>query len=91
VTKKPSNELKLPGETEKRLLSSIKRYFRENLDQDIGDLKAGLLLDFCLKEIGPVVYNKAIDDAQAWMQERVSDLDGTCYLPDLDFWETRKD
>ncbi len=46
----------LSPETTKQLHASIRRYVAENLDQDIGDLKASLLLDFCLKEIGPVTY-----------------------------------
>jgi uncharacterized protein (DUF2164 family) len=53
----------LSTDTKKQLLASIKRYFVEHLDEDIGDLKAGLLLDYCLQEIGPVVYNRAIADA----------------------------
>ena len=65
----------LSPEHKKQLLASIKRYFVEHLDEDIGDLKAGLLLDYCLKEIGPVIYNKAIADAQAYFQERAVDLE----------------
>jgi uncharacterized protein (DUF2164 family) len=54
--------------------------------RDIGDLKAGLLLDYCLKEIGPVFYNRAIADAQAYFQERVVDLEGVCYEKEFTFW-----
>ena len=43
----------LSPETKKQLLASIKRYVAENLEQDIGDLQAGLLLDYFLREIGP--------------------------------------
>ena len=46
----------LSPEVTKQLHASIRRYVAENMDQDIGDLKAGLLLDYCLKEIGPVTY-----------------------------------
>lgn len=75
-------------ETEKEILRSIKRYFAENLDEEIGDLKASLLLEFVLKEIGPVVYNQAIADAQAVMQDKVSDLDVACYEDELRYWES---
>ena len=37
--------IRLSPETTRRLLASIKRYAAENLDEEIGDLKAGLLLD----------------------------------------------
>jgi len=69
----------LRPETTKRLLVSIKRYAAANLDEEIGDLKAGLLLDFCLKEIGPPIYNQAIADAQAYFTDRVADLEGVCH------------
>ena len=69
------------------LILSIKQYFREELDQDIADLKASLLLDFILKEFGPVIYNGTIADAQARMQEMVAELDGACYQPEFTYWK----
>ena len=77
----------LPPETEKRLYASIKRFFEEKLDDEIGDLKARLVLDYCLREIGPTIYNQAIADAQAWTQGKVADLDGSCFEPELGYWK----
>ena len=76
----------LPSETTKRLRASIQRYVAEHLDEDIGDLKAGLLLDYCLKEIGPAVYNQAIADAQAYFTGRVADLEGVCHEDEFTYW-----
>jgi len=76
----------LSPETTKHLQSSIKRYFAENLEDEIGDLKATMLLDFCLKEIGPSIYNQAIVDAQKYFQERVTDLEGVCYEKEFGYW-----
>ena len=78
----------LPPDTRKQLIASFKKYVAENLDEEIGDLKAGLLLDFCLVEVGAVVYNRAIVDAQTYFQERTSDLDGVCHQPELTYWKT---
>lgn len=78
--------IKLSPETTRRLVASIKRYAAENLDEEIGDLKAGLLLDYCLKEIGPSIYNQAIADAQAYFTGRVADLEGVCHEPEFGFW-----
>ena len=78
--------IELSPETTKQLHASIKRYFAENLDQDIGDLKAGMLLNYCLKEIGPTIYNQAISDAQAYFQGRVADLEGVCYEKEFTYW-----
>ena len=76
----------LPKEIENRLIGSVKKYFEENLDSEIGDLKATLLLDFFLKEIGPTIYNQAIFDAQAVITEKVSDLENSCYQPEFMYW-----
>jgi uncharacterized protein (DUF2164 family) len=69
---------------------SIKRYVAENLDQDIGDLKAMMLLDFCLKEIGPKIYNKAIVDAQRYFETKVVDLEGSCHEPEFQYWKPKR-
>jgi len=67
-------------------ITSLQRYFDENLDEPIGELPAGLLLNFFLEEVGPIVYNQAIADAQARMQQRVSDLSGELYADELQYW-----
>lgn len=79
--------IRLAKKTEEKLIASIKRYFEENMEDEVGDLKASLLLEFCVREIGPSIYNQAIADAQAFMQNRVSDLDGSCYEPEFGYWK----
>jgi len=77
----------LSEQSKERLLTSIKRYFLENLEDEIGDLKATLFLDFCLQEIGASVYNQAILDAQTYIQEKAQDLEGSCYEPEFGYWQ----
>ena len=79
--------IKLTKETERRLVSSIKRFAVEHLEEEMGDLKAVLLLEYALAEIGPCVYNQAIADAQTQMQERVADLEGACYEAEFTYWK----
>lgn len=76
----------LSAETRVRFIASIKRYFAETLEDDIGDLKASLLLDFVLREMGPSIYNRAVADAQARIQDMVLELDSSCYEADLGYW-----
>jgi uncharacterized protein (DUF2164 family) len=73
--------------------ASIQRYFEENMSEPIGELPAGLLLNFILEEIGPAIYNLAIADAQTRMQQRVLDLSGELYADEFQYWprvEARK-
>jgi uncharacterized protein (DUF2164 family) len=79
--------IKLQQDVEQRLLASIQRYCAENMDEQVGTLKAKLLLDFCLREIGPPVYNQAILDAQQAMQEKIAEIDATCYEPESGYWK----
>lgn len=65
---------------------SLQQYFERNLLEPIGDLPAGLLLDFFLEEVGPVIYNKAIADAQAWLSVRVADISGELYEDEFQYW-----
>lgn len=77
--------IKLSKETKQQLVKSIQRYFEVELGEEIGELKASQLLDFCLQEIAPSVYNQAIADAQSYMSDKVVDLSGTCYEPELGY------
>lgn len=77
--------LELDKQQRKAAISSIQRYFEENLDS-IGELPAGLLLTFFLEEIGPVVYNRAIADAQGRLAQRLSDLSGELYADEFQYW-----
>ena len=79
--------MKLEKDTEEYLLGSIKRFFAEEMEEEIGDLKAMLVLDFCVREIGPSIYNQAIADAQAYFEEKTSDLSGVRYEPEFDYWK----
>jgi len=79
--------IELAHEEKARLVTSIKQYFEEHMDQSIGDLKASLMVDYILAEFGPPIYNRAVADAQARMQEMVSELDGTCFEPENTFWK----
>jgi uncharacterized protein (DUF2164 family) len=78
----------LSKDVKDKLIASIKRYFDEKLDEEIGDLKASLLLDFCVTEIGPTIYNQAISDAQTFMRDKVADIEGSCYQPEFSYWKT---
>ena len=53
----PTTDIELSKQQRADAIASVQRYFEENLDP-IGDLPAGLLLNFIIEEIGPAVYNR---------------------------------
>lgn len=81
--------IEFPKDVEARLLASIKRYALESFEEELGDLRASLFLDFVLKTIAPSIYNQAIADAQAFMLRSIGDLEGTCYEPETDYWQDK--
>lgn len=78
--------LTLPQDKARQLHASLKRYLTENVDDEIGDLKTTLMLEFILTEIAPTIYNQAIADAQTYFQGRVADLEAVCYEEEFGYW-----
>ena len=78
--------IEIPREARKEAVASIERYFRENMEDPIGNIAAGALLDYFLQEIGPLVYNQAVADVQERLQMRVSDLDIEHHEDAFQYW-----
>jgi uncharacterized protein (DUF2164 family) len=78
--------VELSKERRAEAMKSIQKYYEEERREPLGDLRAGLLLDFFLEEIEPVIYNQAIGDAQARMSARVADLEGELYAEEFQYW-----
>jgi len=79
--------VKIQDDIKEKLRGSVRRYFDEELDMEIGDLKSELILDFILEEAGPVIYNQAIKDAQAFISDKADDMDATLYHVEFAYWK----
>lgn len=73
-------------EARKQAITSIERYFRENMDEPIGNVAAGALLGFFLEEVGPLVYNQAVADVQDRLQARVMEVDLEVHEDEFQYW-----
>lgn len=78
--------IELSKEARKEVISSIERYFRENMEERIGNVAAGALLNFFLEEVGPLVFNRAVAEVQERLQARVSELDMEIHEEEFQFW-----
>jgi uncharacterized protein (DUF2164 family) len=78
--------IEIPREARKEAITSIERYFRENMEEPIGNIAAGALLGYFLEEIGPLVYNQAVADVQERLQMRVSELDIDHHEDAFQYW-----
>lgn len=78
--------IELNKEDRQQAIASIERYFRENMEEKIGNIAAGGLLSFFLEELGPSIYNKGVADAQERMQAGVAELDFEVHEDEFTFW-----
>lgn len=78
--------IELSKEARKEAVASIERYFKEHMEEPIGNIAAGGLLSFFLEEIGPVVYNQAVADVQERLQQRVMELDIEVHEDEFGYW-----
>lgn len=79
--------IELSKDTRQEAIKSIERYFKENMEERIGNIAAAALLNFFLEEIGPSVYNQAVLDVQERLQQRVSELDIETHEQEFQYWQ----
>lgn len=68
------DRIKLSKESREDMISAIKYYFLKEREEELGDLAAGLILDFILKELAPEFYNQGVYDSQKYINDRVEEL-----------------
>lgn len=78
--------IELERDVREQAIQSIQRYFNEHMEERIGNIQAGALLGFFLEEIGPVVYNLAVQDVQERLHARVAELDYECHAEPFTYW-----
>jgi uncharacterized protein (DUF2164 family) len=78
--------IELSKEAKQEAIASIERYFRENMDEPIGNMAAGALLGFFLEEVGPAIYNRAVAQVQEKIQSRVMELDIEVHEEEFQYW-----
>lgn len=57
----------------------LKRYFDQELGQDIGQFEAEFLLNFFAKEVGAYFYNQGLRDAGTLFEDKIADVQQHLY------------
>jgi uncharacterized protein (DUF2164 family) len=78
--------IELSKESRQQAVASIERYFLETTGEKIGNIAAAGLLTYFLEEVGPVVYNQAVTDAQERIQVRAAELDIDVHEDEWQYW-----
>lgn len=76
----------LNDDAQKQALASIARFCADELELELSGVQSMQLLKFLLAEIGPTIYNTGVADAEAFLRDRLADLEATCYEPEFAYW-----
>ena len=71
---KNKNKIKLSKEKREDMISEVKNYFSEEREEVLGDLAAGLILDFIIDKLAPEFYNQGVYDSYKYMSDRIEDV-----------------
>ena len=82
--------LELSKEDVEQIIPSLRKYFTQELDQDISEMRAKFLLEYFMKEIAPFAYNQGVKDAESYFRNKVEDLGATCFEDGMTYWVKRK-
>jgi uncharacterized protein (DUF2164 family) len=74
--------IKLSDERRSDLVATIQHFVASEFEQTLSEFQAQQLLDFFVRHLGAPVYNQAVQDVRAFLQDKVSDLDVEFYEPE---------
>ena len=73
-------KINLTDERKQDIIREFTSFFYSEFDEDISEYRAVQVLDIFIKMVGPSVYNQAIQDARAFISEKLEDLDAEFFI-----------
>ena len=74
--------IRLTDERKDEISRRLTEMYSTEFDETLSPFRAELILEFFVRNLGPPIYNQAIQDARTYMSERLDDLDATFYEED---------
>ncbi len=71
---KNDNKIIITNERREDMVDAIKIYFSEERGEEIGDLRAKLILDFIMEKMAPEFYNQGVSDSCQYMKNMIEDV-----------------
>lgn len=68
------DKIEFSKEEKQMMAQKVKKYFQEELNEDIGNFDAEFLIDFFAEEMGGFFYNRGLYDAETMISEKVSEI-----------------
>ena len=81
---KPDGPMRIRLSEDRRedLGAAVRQLFQDEFERDLSEFQAQRLIGFFMRQLGPPVYNQAIQDARAYMLTKLEDIDGEVYEPE---------
>jgi len=71
--------IELSEERREQLATEVQQLFLDEFERDLSEFQAERLIDFFMSQMGPPVYNQAVQDARRYVMAKLDDLDGEVY------------
>lgn len=72
---KQESLIKLTDRQKEHLKDEIKAFYLDVRGDEIGIIEQEQLLDLFVEHLAPIVYNKALDDAQYWYKRQLENIE----------------
>ena len=72
--------VKLTDVQKKKIIEEIRSFYYDVRGDEIGIIEQQQILNLFLEHLAPIVYNKALDDAQRWYRQQQDNLESDYYL-----------
>ena len=76
------SRIRLSEDRRKVITLSLTGFYQEVFDEAPSEYQADRLLEFFISELGPPLYNQGVQDARAYMNNKLDDIEGDVYEPD---------
>lgn len=67
--------LKLSKEHKEYMINEIQRYFEVERGEQLGVIATEDIFDFFIKELGPIMYNKGVNDAKGMVEQKLMNIE----------------
>ncbi len=68
------NKIKISKEKRQDMILAIQTHFLKEREEELGDLAAGLLLDFITDKLALEFYNQGVYDSYKFINQKTEDL-----------------
>lgn len=64
----------LKKEKKDEMIGLIQTYFKEEQEEELGNLQAMLFLDFIIEKLAPEFYNLGVEDSHNYLTDKIDDI-----------------